>query len=171
MCYFNGLFIEKVANCIHWIGFVLLGRVFCCIRWAAWYYTLVFLFYTLWIASFFLNDCTLRSRCLHQWIWLTSRYCAKWHIWTYGTAGCVPVLFIWVSDLIVSVFYTVGTSLQNAKPIVATDVFGDCANTAQKVKFSIKNFFIKCDDIRRKLRIWPHLMKKYLMENFIFCTV
>ena len=148
MCYFNGLFIEKVANCIHWIGFVLLGRVFCCIRWAAWYYTLVFLFYTLWIASFFLNDCTLRSRCLHQWIWLTSRYCAKWHIWTYGTAGCVPVLFIWVSDLIVSVFYTVGTSLQNAKPFVASDVFGDCANTAQKVKFSIKNFFIKCDHIR-----------------------
>ena len=27
-------------------------------------------------------------------------------------------------------------------------------NTAQKVMFSIKDFFSKCDQIRRKLRIW-----------------
>ena len=44
-------------------------------------------------------------------------------------------------------------------------------NTAQKIKFSIKNFFSKCDQIRRKLRIWSHLLKKSLMENFIFCAV
>ena len=25
--------------------------------------------------------------------------------------------------------------------------------------------------MRRKLRIWSHLLKKSLMENFIFCTV
>ena len=43
--------------------------------------------------------------------------------------------------------------------------------TAQKMKFSIKDFFSKCDQIRRKLRIWSHLPKKYLMENFIFCAV
>ena len=24
---------------------------------------------------------------------------------------------------------------------------------------------------RRKLRIWPHLLKKSVMENFIFCAV
>ena len=42
---------------------------------------------------------------------------------------------------------------------------------AQKMKFSIKDFFIKCDQIRGKLRIWSHLMKKSLMENFIFCAV
>ena len=40
--------------------------------------------------------------------------------------------------------------------------------TAQKMKFSIKNFFNKCDQIRNFLRIWPHLLKKSLMENFIF---
>ena len=28
--------------------------------------------------------------------------------------------------------------------------------TAQKMKFSIKDFFSKCDQIRRKLRIWSH---------------
>ena len=44
-------------------------------------------------------------------------------------------------------------------------------NTVQKVKFSIKDFFSKCDQIRRKLRIWSHLLKKPLMENFIFCAV
>ena len=41
-------------------------------------------------------------------------------------------------------------------------------NTQQKMKFSIKDFFSKCDQIRRKLRIWSHLLKKSLMENFIF---
>ena len=39
------------------------------------------------------------------------------------------------------------------------------------MKFSIKDFFSKCDLIRRKLRIWLHLLKKSLMENFIFCAV
>ena len=44
-------------------------------------------------------------------------------------------------------------------------------NTAQKMKFSIKDFFSKCDQIRRFLWIWSYLLKKYLMENFIFCAV
>ena len=46
-------------------------------------------------------------------------------------------------------------------------------STAQKMKFSIKDFFSKCDQIRRKLRIWSHLLKKSLMEmeSFIFCSV
>ena len=39
------------------------------------------------------------------------------------------------------------------------------------MKFSIKDFFSKCDQIRRKLRIWSHLLMKSLMENFIFCPV
>ena len=42
---------------------------------------------------------------------------------------------------------------------------------AQKMKFSIKDFFSKCDQIRRKLQIWSHLLKKSLMENFIFRAV
>ena len=43
--------------------------------------------------------------------------------------------------------------------------------TVQKMKFSIKDFFNKCDQIRRKLRIWSRLPKKSLMENVIFCAV
>ena len=34
-------------------------------------------------------------------------------------------------------------------------------DTAQKMKFSIKDLFSKCDQIRRKLQIWSHLLKKY----------
>ena len=44
-------------------------------------------------------------------------------------------------------------------------------HTAQKITISIKDFFSKCDQICRKLRIWSHLLKKSLMENFIFCAV
>ena len=42
--------------------------------------------------------------------------------------------------------------------------------TAQKIKFYIKDFFSKCDQIRRMLRIWLDLLKKSLKEN-IFCAV
>ena len=45
------------------------------------------------------------------------------------------------------------------------------AVTAQKMKFSIKDFFSKCDQSCSFLRIWSHLPKKSLMENFIFCAV
>ena len=44
-------------------------------------------------------------------------------------------------------------------------------NTLQKMKFSIKDFFSKCDQIHNSLRIQSQLLKKSLMENFIFCTV
>ena len=43
--------------------------------------------------------------------------------------------------------------------------------TAQKMKFPINDLFSKCDQIRRKPRIWSHLLKVSLMENFIFCGV
>ena len=43
--------------------------------------------------------------------------------------------------------------------------------TAQKIKFSTKDFPSKCDQIRRELRIWSHSRKKSPTENLIFCTV
>ena len=43
--------------------------------------------------------------------------------------------------------------------------------TAQKMKFSIKDFCNNCDQIRRKLRIWSHLLKKFLTKNWSFCAV
>ena len=38
------------------------------------------------------------------------------------------------------------------------------------MKFSIKDFFSKCDQIRSFQRIWLRLLEKSLIENFI-CAV
>ena len=42
---------------------------------------------------------------------------------------------------------------------------------AQKMNFSVKNLFSKCEHIRIKLRIYSHLLSKSLTKNFIFCVV
>ena len=39
------------------------------------------------------------------------------------------------------------------------------------MKFSIRDFFSKYNQMRSFLRIWSHLLKKSLMENFIFDEV
>ena len=41
------------------------------------------------------------------------------------------------------------------------------ATLHKKKTFAIKDFFSKCDQIQ----IWSHLLKKSLMENFIFYAV
>ena len=41
----------------------------------------------------------------------------------------------------------------------------------KKIKFSIKDFFSKCDQICNFLRIWSHLLRKSLMDNLIFCVM
>ena len=45
------------------------------------------------------------------------------------------------------------------------------AYTGQKMKFLIKDFFSKCDQICRFLRMWSYSLKKSLMGNFIFDAV
>lgn len=41
-------------------------------------------------------------------------------------------------------------------------------DTAQKTKFPIKDFFNKCEQIRRKMRNCSHLLKKFLTKYFMF---
>ena len=41
-------------------------------------------------------------------------------------------------------------------------------NNAQKMKFLIMDFFSKCEQFPSFLRTWSHLLKKSLVENFIF---
>ena len=43
--------------------------------------------------------------------------------------------------------------------------------TAQKMKFSVKDFLSKCDHICSFLRIWSHLLNKSLIENLILWAV
>ena len=57
------------------------------------------------------------------------------------------------------------------KVVVQQNDVDEIKFTAQKMKFSINDFFSYCDQIRSFQRIWPHLLKKSLMENFIFCEV
>ena len=42
---------------------------------------------------------------------------------------------------------------------------------AQKMKFSIMDFFSNCDQVPNFQRIWSHLLKKTLMKSFTFCVV
>ena len=42
---------------------------------------------------------------------------------------------------------------------------------AQRMKLSIKDFFSKRDQTRSFLRIWSHLLKKFIMKNSNFCAV
>ena len=60
---------------------------------------------------------------------------------------------------------------KNITPFFPPIIYSSIVNTAQKIKICIKDFFSKCDQIRRELRIWSHLLKKSSMENFIFCAV
>ena len=72
---------------------------------------------------------------------------------------------MWIISYITYIWYhyviTVKLTLQAPKGTLS----------AQKMKFSIKDLVNKCDQIRNFLRIWSHLLKKPLMENFIFCAV
>ena len=44
--------------------------------------------------------------------------------------------------------------------------------TVQKMKLSIKDFSSKCNQIRSFLCLWSKLLKKFVIENFIFlCSV
>ena len=56
-------------------------------------------------------------------------------------------------------FFKVFLRRSYAKQMILTD-----KNTEQKMKFSIKYFFSKCNQIRS----WSHLLKKFSVENFIF---
>ena len=62
------------------------------------------------------------------------------------------------------------TSFKNVDKDIRTLIL-DISSTsiAQKMKFSIKDFFGKCDQIRSFL--WSRLLNKSLMKNFIFCVV
>ena len=62
-------------------------------------------------------------------------------------------------------------SLLEAEQVDSHDSHNFDSLTAQEMKIFMKDHFSKCDQIYKKLRIWSHLLKKSLMEKFIFCAV
>ena len=82
------------------------------------------------------------------------------------TPDLIPVhtkSFVWKKLKFEIVWEKKSSVLGNGLLIALKDFY-----TSQKMKFSKKDFFSKCDQIRRKLQIWSNLLKKSLMENFLF---
>ena len=50
-------------------------------------------------------------------------------------------------------------------------VWGKINPPSSPTQIRVKDFFSKSEQISRKLRNWSHLLKKCLMENFIFCAL
>ena len=48
---------------------------------------------------------------------------------------------------------------------------GNFENELYKMKFFLKDFFSKCDQVRSYLRICSQLLKKSLTENVLVCAV
>ena len=69
-----------------------------------------------------------------------------------------------------SQLFMVKNVLIDSRGPVNIDLFVQfCSCTAQKLKFSILKFQIEV--ARSFQRIWSHLLKKSLMENFLYCAV
>ena len=61
------------------------------------------------------------------------------------------------------------TYIENNNNFIASILFITSTYTTQKIKFSIKDFFSKYDQIQTV--DLPHLLKKSVTENFNFCAV
>ena len=83
--------------------------------------------------------------------------CIYWLYTTICITGPLPqfafTLLWFVVAVVVVIFAVVVISLEQI--------------TAQKMKFSIKKFLSKCDQISRKLWFWSHLLKKSLMKKLL----
>ena len=61
----------------------------------------------------------------------------------------------------VSLYFCPFRKMQHPEPqIIYFFALKPTEHTGQKMKFSIKDFSSKCNQIRRELRIWWHLLKK-----------
>ena len=78
-------------------------------------------------------------------------------------------LFIYLSSIYyLSIFYLFIIYLFNNYLQYLIIIYLFTFHSAQKIKFFIKDFCRKCDQIRSFLQIWSLLLKKSFMENFIF---
>ena len=78
--------------------------------------------------------------------WLHKDKASKIRLTLVACVECTPYTFLWNTKFYMKCY------------------------TAQKMKFPIKDFSSKCDEIRSFLQIWSHLPGKSFMENIIFYT-
>ena len=86
---------------------------------------------------------------------MLAQFTLGWNKYSLRTAQNLSPGQIWVNGMI---------NQRNGSQLQIADLHTD---TTQKLKFSIEDVFSKCDQIRRKLRIWSHLLTKSLMINFV----
>ena len=86
---------------------------------------------------------------------MLAQFTLGWNKYSLRTAQNLSPGQIWVNGMI---------NQRNGSQLQIADLHTD---TKQKLKFSIEDVFSKCDQIRRKLRIWSHLLTKSLMINFV----
>ena len=108
----------------------------------------------------------LPSVCRYSWLFIKILFCTEsvfmfFLKWKLFTVLCITQYivgkFIWTSfDWLLFL----GLS-DNCRAL----------DSAQKMKFYIKDFSSKCDQIHRFLRIWSHLLEKSVKESFIFCVM
>ena len=82
-----------------------------------------------------------------------------------------PVLVSLFSVKITSFLFSVKKDFLSQFELLSKKILSFSEQTLHtKMKFFIKDFSSKCDQIRI-FRIWSHLLEKSFMENFIFCVV
>ena len=103
--------------------------------------------------------------------WEIMRQAKSRHIWMHNRD--VNNLYRWATSQKVSVesFKWWKSKFRFAEEFIKNYNENSDKNIAQKIKFYIKDFFSKCDQICSLLRIWSHLLKKFLTENLIVCAV
>ena len=72
---------------------------------------------------------------------------------------------LWNSDFLKPLWRRALLSILSAEFHTKTCIYGITLH--KKMKFSIKDFFSKCDQIPSILRIWSHWLKKSLTEHFL----
>ena len=101
-----------------------------------------------------------------KWQWYSDSISKHWELFAMDYP---KIKFKWSQGIRLAKVIWSSFPTKNIVPIFDE---GELTNdTAQKIKFFIKDFFSKCDQIRSFLRIWSHFPKKSLVENFIFCAV
>ena len=63
--------------------------------------------------------------------------------------------------------YTLIKTYSYRNQFMSIDNYPISYSTVEKVKFYVKDFLSKYDKIHKKLRIWSHLLRNSLMENFV----
>ena len=91
------------------------------------------------------------------------------HEYTDHTKLCIPVYCTqWKPSATLSKIYLASYYIMAIIWTVKFSIANPINEHYSKIEFSIKDFFSKCDQIRRKLWIWSHLLEKSLMENIFF---